>query len=73
MPKFEGSSYSHTKRYDPDAERNAASKLKSQYKQERKGAIRELRKDARFLAGERNRVRDEKDVACEFGFRFLSD
>lgn len=73
VPKFEGSSYSHTKRYDPDAERNAASKLKSQYKQERKGAIRELRKDARFLAGERNRVRDEKDVACEFGFRFLSD
>lgn len=66
VPKFEGSSYSHTKRYDPDAERNAASKLKSQYKQERKGAIRELRKDARFLAGERNREKDEKDAACEY-------
>ncbi|KAL7413127.1 nucleolar protein 14 [Mrakia frigida] len=71
VPKFEGSSYSHTKRYDPDAERNAASKLKSQYKQERKGAIRELRKDARFLAGERNRVRDEKDVAYETKMRHV--
>lgn len=65
VPKFEGAAYSHTKRYDPDAERNAASKLRSQYKEERKGAIRELRKDARFLAGERNRVRDEKDQAYE--------
>jgi nucleolar protein 14 len=65
IPKFEGSSYSHTKRYDPDAERNAASKLRSQYKQERKGAIRELRKDARFLATERNREKDEKDAAYD--------
>ncbi|CDZ98611.1 Nucleolar protein involved in 40S ribosome biogenesis [Phaffia rhodozyma] len=65
IPKFEGSFYTPGKRYDPDAERNAASKLRSQYKQEKKGAIRELRKDAKFLSAERNRVKDEKDKAYE--------
>jgi len=35
---------------DPDHERAALSKLRNEVKQERKGAIRELRKDARFLA-----------------------
>lgn len=66
IPKFEGSFYTPGKRYDPDSERNAASKLRSQYKQEKKGAIRELRKDAKFLSAERNRVKDEKDKACKF-------
>jgi nucleolar protein 14 len=42
---------SYLRRRDPDHERNEALKLKRQYKQERKGAVRELRKDARFLAG----------------------
>lgn len=32
-----------------------------QYKQERKGAIRELRKDARFLAAEQQKKQKEKD------------
>lgn len=50
--------------YDPDTERNNLAKLRKQLKEEKKGAIRELRKDARFLAGERNRMRDEKDQAC---------
>jgi nucleolar protein 14 len=59
-PKFE-EGYQPGKRYDPDAERNAASKLKAQYKQERKGAIRELRKDNRFLAGEKAKDQAEKD------------
>lgn len=35
---------------DPDSQRAAASKLRRELKEERKGAIRELRKDARFLA-----------------------
>jgi len=35
------------------------------YKKERKGAIRELRKDAKFLAVERNKERKEKDVEYE--------
>ena len=44
MPKFV-ENYSISKRYDPDAERNATNKLKAMYKKERKGAIRELRKE----------------------------
>jgi nucleolar protein 14 len=60
-PKFEDD-FAPGKHYDPDAERNAASKLRAQYKKERKGAIRELRKDNRFLAGERARAQETKDA-----------
>jgi hypothetical protein len=63
-PKFEAE-YSRGKRVDPDAERNEAAKIKALYKKERKGAIRELRKDAKFLAVERNKERKEKDVEYE--------
>lgn len=59
-PKFE-ENYSLTKHYDPDAERNEASKLKALYKKEKKGAIRELRKDNKFLAGEKAREQAVKD------------
>jgi len=48
---------------DPDFEKNEAAKLKYQYKQERKGAIRELRKDARFLAAVEHEKQKEKDEA----------
>lgn len=48
---------------DPDHERNEAAKLRNQYKQERKGAIRELRKDARFLAGVEQKKQKERDKA----------
>lgn len=48
---------------DPDHDRNEAAKLKAQVKQERKGAIRELRKDARFLASEQQKRQKEKDQA----------
>ena len=41
--------------------RDEAAKLKAQYKQERKGAIRELRKDARFLASEQQKKQKEKE------------
>jgi nucleolar protein 14 len=60
-PKFEAD-FAPGKHYDPDAERNAASKLRAEYKKERKGAIRELRKDNRFLAGERAREQEAKDT-----------
>lgn len=63
IPKFETSSSSYLRRQDPDHERNEASKLRHQYKQERKGAIRELRKDARFLAGVEQKKQMEKDNA----------
>ncbi|KAF8738680.1 hypothetical protein AX14_010609 [Amanita brunnescens Koide BX004] len=61
IPKFEVSSSSYMRNKDPDRERNEAAKLRRQYKQERKGAIRELRKDARFLAGVALQKQVEKD------------
>jgi nucleolar protein 14 len=62
VPKFETSKSSYFKSQDPDREKNEAAKLRRQYKDEKKGAIRELRKDARFLAGvqqEQQRAKDE--------------
>ena len=63
IPKFESTSSSYLRRQDPDHERNEASKLRHQYKQERKGAIRELRKDSRFLAAVEQKKQSEKDQA----------
>lgn len=63
IPKFESSSSSYLRARDPDHEKNEASKLRKQYKEERKGAIRELRKDARFLAGVEQKKQQEKDQA----------
>lgn len=63
MPKFESSSSSYFRKSDPDHERAAASKLRYQFKQERKGAIRELRKDARFLSSVKQREEADKDRA----------
>ena len=70
-PKFEAE-YSRGKRVDPDAERNEAAKIKALYKKERKGAIRELRKDAKFLAVERNKERKEKDIEYEKRMRSVT-
>ena len=61
IPKFEQTSSNYLRNRDPDHERNEAAKLRAQVKQERKGAIRELRKDARFLAAEQQRKQKEKD------------
>ncbi|KAI0005125.1 Nop14-like protein [Russula compacta] len=61
IPKFENTSSSYLRTRDPDHERQEASKLRRQYKEERKGAIRELRKDARFLAGVEQEKQREKD------------
>ena len=49
VPKFH-TTYSIDKRYDPDRERAEESKSAAEYKKEFKGAVRELRKDAAFLA-----------------------
>nr|ODN95149.1 nucleolar protein 14 [Cryptococcus depauperatus CBS 7855] len=59
-PRFE-ENYTPGRHYDPDAERNASAKLKALYKKEKKGAMRELRKDNKFLAGEKAREQAEKD------------
>ncbi|KAJ3717957.1 nucleolar protein 14 [Lentinula raphanica] len=61
VPKFDSTSSSYLKHQDPDRERNEAAKLRNEYKKERKGAIRELRKDARFLAGVEQAKQKEKD------------
>lgn len=61
IPKFEHSSSNYLRNRDPDHERNEAAKLRTQYKQERKGAIRELRKDGRFLAAVQQKKQLEKD------------
>jgi nucleolar protein 14 len=62
IPKFEDS-FDPTKHYDPDRERADASKLKAEYKRERKGALRELKKDASFLAREGLKRRKATDEA----------
>lgn len=61
VPKFDSNSSNYLRNRDPDYERNEASKLRRQYKQEKKGAIRELRKDAKFLAGVQQKEQQEKD------------
>jgi nucleolar protein 14 len=63
-PRFEDD-FAPGRHYDPDVERNSSAKVKALYKKERKGAIRELRKDNRFLAGEKAKERMEKDTAYE--------
>lgn len=60
VPKFE-ENYSLDKHYDPDRERSQTKKLEAQYQKERKGAIRELRRDAQFIARERAKDTAEKD------------
>lgn len=61
IPKFENATSSYLRRNDPDHERAEASKLRYQYKQERKGAIRELRKDAKFMAVVKHKEQEDKD------------
>jgi nucleolar protein 14 len=61
IPKFETTTSNYLRQRDPDHEKNQAAKLRAQYKQERKGAIRELRKDAKFLAGVEQKKQFEKD------------
>lgn len=70
VPKFEDS-YDPTKHYDPDRERADAAKLRAEHKKERKGAMRELRKDAAFVARETLRVKKDKDAAYEKKYRRL--
>lgn len=64
IPKFE-ESYSADKRsYDPDKERAQLAKLKAEHKRERKGALRELRKDSSFVA--REKLKEDKKTSKEY-------
>lgn len=70
VPKFEAD-FDPDKHYDPDRERAEMAKLKAEHKKERKGAMRELRKDANFLAREKLRLKKEKDAAYEKKYKRL--
>ncbi|KAI9802241.1 MAG: hypothetical protein M1825_002962 [Sarcosagium campestre] len=70
IPKFEDS-YNLDKHYDPDRERASSSKLKAEYKRERKGAMRELRKDASFIARVSLKEKKEKDYEYEKKYKRL--
>ncbi|KXN89479.1 putative nucleolar complex protein 14 [Leucoagaricus sp. SymC.cos] len=67
IPKFEMTTSNYLRKKDPDFERNEVAKLRYQLKQERKGAIRELRKDTKFLAAVEQKQQMEKDR--EYGER----
>ncbi|KAL9112012.1 MAG: hypothetical protein Q9227_003632 [Pyrenula ochraceoflavens] len=70
IPKFEDSY--HPRRFnDPDRERAQFNKLRAEHKRERKAAMRELRKDANFIARESLREKKEKDAAYEQKFKKL--
>ncbi|KZV76010.1 Nop14-like protein [Peniophora sp. CONT] len=69
IPKFEATQSSYLRAQDADHEAIQASKLRREYKQERKGAIRELRKDARFLAGVEQEKQREKDAAYSLNLK----
>lgn len=47
--------------FDPDAQRAEVAKLRALAKKERKGAMRELRRDNEFLADARREAREEED------------
>ena len=70
IPKFE-ESFDPTKHYDADRERADGAKLAKEYKRERKGAMRELRKDASFISREKLREKKERDAAYEIKYKRL--
>ncbi|KAJ4268258.1 nucleolar complex protein 14 [Fusarium torreyae] len=70
VPKFE-ETFDPDKHYDPDRERAELAKLRKEHKKERKGALRELRKDANFMAREKLRLKKAKDEAYEKKYKRL--
>ncbi|KAK5145011.1 nucleolar complex protein 14 [Rachicladosporium monterosium] len=60
-PKFE-EGFNPDKHYDPDRERSDAAKLRKEVNREKKGAVRELRKDGAFVAREELREKRERDA-----------
>ncbi|KAI5298863.1 Aminolevulinate dehydratase [Ascosphaera pollenicola] len=70
VPKFE-ESFNPDRHYDPDRERAELNKLKKEHKREKKGALRELRKDANFIARESLREKRERDEQYQRKYRRL--
>jgi nucleolar protein 14 len=63
-PKFDENYSIESRRRDPDRQRQMKAKEAAEYKRERKGAIRELRKDAHFIA--RNSIAEKKAKDAEY-------
>lgn len=70
IPKFE-ENFNPNRHYDPDKERTESAKLKKEHKREKKGAIRELRKDANILAVQSLKEKKERDAAYEKKYKRL--
>ena len=64
IPKFEEDFNPDKKSYDHDVERRDMAKLKAEIKREKKGAVRELRKDSQFVA--RVKLGEEKKTSKEY-------
>ncbi|KAI9723174.1 MAG: nucleolar complex protein 14 [Chrysothrix sp. TS-e1954] len=70
IPFFESTSSFHpAKRYDPDPERSRSARLRKEVKREKRGAVRELRRDAEFVGREKLREKKGRDRAYEEKFR----
>lgn len=63
IPKFEENYSVDKKSYDPDVVRREHKKLQTLVKKERKGALREIRKDTQFITRERLSEQKQKDKA----------
>ena len=63
-PAFEDD-FQPRKNMDPDRERAELASLKRQHKREKKGAVRELRKDALFIARQRQAEEDKTSAYLE--------
>ncbi|CAK7215238.1 nucleolar complex protein 14 [Sporothrix curviconia] len=70
IPRFEDE-FDPDKHYDPNRERAEAAKLKAEFKRERKGALRELRKDTHFMQREKLKMKKAKDAAYEKKYKRL--
>jgi nucleolar protein 14 len=68
VPKFE-ENFNPGKHYDPDPDRAETARLRKEVKREKKGAMRELRRDAAFLAREKLREKKERDRVYEEKYR----
>lgn len=64
LPKFD-EGFNPNRRFDPDSERAEASKLRALYRKEKKGAVRDLRNDNRFLAVEESKRKQEENQQYE--------
>ncbi|GAA5857707.1 hypothetical protein JCM8547_004338 [Rhodosporidiobolus lusitaniae] len=64
LPKFD-EGFNPNRKFDPDSERAEQSKIRQLYRKEKKGAVRELRNDNRFLAVEEAKRKKADDATYE--------